>query len=184
MYTRLFTNTVLNEYQLIIKINNNTVDTLKRDNLKRFDTTIVFSSSLLANNAQNTISIKYLPLNNTTFTPLVDMDFFELSYPRDFTIRNNFISINLTGSDTTSKKINLPGHNSSNQTNIYDIKNNLRIEAYSSHAGVLTFSGKSNSSFEITNSVIIRKPFTLVSRQVKDLVSDNNGADYSLVYHK
>ena len=184
VYPRSFTNTVLNEHQLIIKINNNTVDTLKRDNLKRFDTTIVFSSSLLANNAQNTISIKYLPLNNTAFTPLVDVDFFELSYPRDFTIRNNFISINLTGSDTTSKKINLPGHNSSNQTNIYDIKNNLRIEAYSSNAGVLTFTGKSNSSFEITNSVITRKPFKIVSRQVKDLVSGNNGADYILVYHK
>lgn len=184
VYPRSFTNTVLNEHQLIIKINNNTVDTLKRDNLKRFDTTIVFSSSLLINNAQNTISFKYLPLNNTTFTPLVDLDFFELTYPRDFTIRNNFISLNLNSADSTSKKISLPGHISSNQTNIYDTKNNIRIEAYSSSGGVLTFSGKSNSAFEISNSVITRKPFKIVSKQVKDLVSNTNGADYLIIYHK
>ncbi|MBS1552451.1 MAG: hypothetical protein JST15_10350 [Bacteroidetes bacterium] len=184
VYPRSFTNTVLNEHQLIIKINNNTVDTLKRDNLRRFDTTIVFSSSLLLNGSQNTISIKYLPLNNTTFTPLVDVDFFELTYPRDFTIRNNFISVNLTGSDSTSKKFSLPGHNSVNQTNIYDIRNNIRIEAYSSSGGILTFSGKSNSAFEVTNSVITRKPFKIVSRQVKDLVSNPGGADFIVVYQK
>jgi hypothetical protein len=184
VYPRSYTNSVINEHQLIIKVNNNIIDTLKRDNLNRFDTTITFSSSLLTNNSQNTFSIKYVPLNNTLFTPLVDVDFFDVSYPRDFGIRNNFLKISLTGTDTTSKKISATGYNSAGQTNIYDIKNNIRIESYSGSGGVLTFTGKSNSDFEISNQVITRKPFRIVSRQVTDLVSNTNKADYLIIYNK
>lgn len=183
-YPRSFTNTTFNEHQLIITVNGNVLDTLRRNNYARFDTTITFSNSLLINNANNTVSIKYLPKENTTFTPRIDLDFFEIIYTKLFSIRNNVSLFNLNNSDSTSKKINVNGFNASNPVNIYDIKNNIRIENYTNSAGILTFTGKSNSGFEITNANITRKPFRIISRQVKDLVSITNGADYLVIYHK
>lgn len=183
-YPRSFTTSILNEHRIILLVNGNVIDTLKRDNLNRFDTTVTFSSSLLNDNSQNSIRINYIPLNPTFFTPRLDVDFFDLKYPRDFSIQSNTISINLTGTDTTSKKFNLPGYNAANQTNIYDIKNNIRIAAYSNNAGSLEFSGKSNSSIIINNNVITLKPFRIISRQVPDLVSTSIGADYLIVYNK
>jgi hypothetical protein len=183
-YPRSFTTSILNEHRLELLVNGTIIDTIKRDNLIKFDTTVTFSSSLLNDNSQNTIRINYIPLNPTLFTPRIDIDFFDLKYPRDFTIQSNAITIDLTGADTTSKKFSLPGYNSVNQTNIYDIKNNIRIAAFSNNAGSLEFTGKSNSSFTVNNNNITLKPFRIVSRQVPDLVSSSNAADYLIVYNK
>ncbi|HMS65150.1 MAG TPA: C25 family cysteine peptidase [Ignavibacteria bacterium] len=183
-YPRSYTTSILNEHRLILSVNGNLIDTLKRDNLKKFDTTVTFSSSLLNNNSQNTVNIRYVPLNPTFFSPYVDIDFFNVTYPRNFNISNNNISINLNGTDTTSKKFTVPGYNSVNQTNIYDIRNNIKINPDNITSGVLTFTGKSNSSFAIINENITLKPFRIVSRQVKDLVSASNAADYLIVYNK
>lgn len=184
VYPRSYTNSVLNEHQLIISINNSIIDTLRRDNLVRFDTIVVFQSSLLNNNAQNTINIRYLPLNNDLFTPVVDVDYFELSYPREFRIRNNGLTVNLTGADSTSKKISVSGYNNSNQINIYDIRNNIRIEGFTASSDIITFTGKGNSGFEISNENITRKPFRIISRQVPNLAAVSNRADYLIVYNK
>jgi len=185
VYPRSYTNSVLDEHRIEFKINNVVLDTLVRDNFKRFDTTIVFPSSMLSNNSLNSVTLHYIPLGTSFIQPKIDVDFFSLSYPRDFSIRNNRVLINLTGSDTISKKINVSGYNPSAQTNIYDIKNNIRIEGYTNVADLLTFTGKSNSNFEIVNSNITRKPFRIITRQVKDLASaTKNGADYLVVYNK
>ncbi len=179
-----FTDLVTDEHRLEIRINNTIVDTLFRNNLLRIDTTITFSASLLNNNAVNNITLHYIPLGGQFYFPVVHVDYFELSYQRDFTIRNNAININLSGQDTTSKKFSLSGYNSGNPTNIYDIINGIRIENYSSSQGTLTFTGRSNSSFAVINNNIAKKPFRIVARQVKDLVSATNAADYLIIYNK
>ena len=184
VYPRSYNRFGSNEHRIEIKINNTILDTLIRDSLNRFDTTVVFPSSMLSNNSQNSVSLHYIPTGTTFFEPFIDVDFFTLSYPRDFSMRNNSAIINLTGNDTTSKKINVSGYNSSSPTNIYDIKNNIRIEGYNNVGDLLTFTGKSNSNFEIANRYITKKPFKIINRQVKNLTSAKNGADYLVVYNK
>ncbi|MDQ3021275.1 MAG: C25 family cysteine peptidase [Bacteroidota bacterium] len=173
-----------NEHRLEIKINNTTVVTLVSDSLRKIDTTITFSSSLLSNNTNNSVTFNYVPTLLPNYSPKVYIDFFILTYPRDFVIRNNGISINLSGTDSTSKKINVSGYNAGNQTNIYDIKNNIRIVGFSGSQGTLTFTGKSNSAFEIVNANITKKPFRIISRQVRDFVSATTAADYIIVYNR
>ncbi len=173
-----------NEHRIEIKINNTVYDTLISDSLRRIDTTIAFPSSLLTNNSVNSVTLHYIPVGSESFYPFIDVDFFELTYQRDFTIRNNILPIDLNGADSTSKKITVTGINSANPINIYDTKNNIRIENYSVSSNILTFSGKSNSSFQIVNNNITKKPFKIVTRQVKDLVSTSNAADYLIVYNK
>lgn len=184
VYPRSFNNSVLNEHRIEVYVNDTFIDTLRRDNFRRFDTTITFSSALLNNNSYNYITFQYRPLGFLQFYPVVNFDFFAVSYPRDFTMRNNRISISLPGTDTASKKINIPGYNSAQQLNLYDIKNNIKIEGISSSGNVLTFTGKSNGDFEIVNNNITQKPFRIISRQVRDLVSANNTAEYLIIYNK
>lgn len=179
-----FSDSVLNEHRVEVKINNNLVGLLISNNLRKIDTTITFSSSLLINNSINNLSFSYDPVEAPNYSPKVYFDFGTLTYPSDFTIRNNLKSLRFNGSDTVSKKITLAGYTPGNQTNIYDINNNIRIEGFSGSGNSLTFTGRSNSSFEIVNNVISKKPMRIVRRQVPDLVNSNNGADYLVVYHK
>ncbi len=179
-----FTNTVLNEHRIEVLINNTAIDTLYRNDLARIDTTITFPSGRLSNNSLNKVTFHYIPLGSTVFSPVIFIDFFDLKYQRDFSIRNNNLSINLSGSDTTSKKIVLSNYNAANEINIYDIKNNIRIENSQPGSGTITFTGKSNSSFRINNEQITKKPFKIVQRQVRDIVSPTNSAEYLIVYHK
>lgn len=180
-----FTNAITEpEHRIEVKINDQVIDTLYRDNLTRIDTTITFASSFLANNSSNKVTFRYIPLGNEFFFPGIFIDFFDLYYPRDFAIRNNSLLITLKGSDSTSLKFTVSGHNSSNQTNIYDINNNIRIENTTSTSGNLTFTGKGNSSFRIINDNITKKPARIIQRSVRDLVNTNNEADYLIVYNK
>ncbi|MEO6695814.1 MAG: C25 family cysteine peptidase [Ignavibacteria bacterium] len=183
VYPRSFSNSVLNEHRIEIKINNVVLDTLIRDNFRRFDTTVVFPISMLLNNAQNSVTLHYIPIGTTLFEPYIDVDFFILSYPENFAIRNNKAVINPAGSDSTSKKFNVTGFNPASQVNVYDTRNNIRIEGHTNAGGVLTFTGKSNANFEIINSSITKKPFKIISRRVKDLVSAKNAADYLVIYN-
>lgn len=184
VYPRSFNNFILNEHRIEVYINDTFIDTLRRDNFRRFDTTITFSSGLLNNNSYNYITFQYRPLGYNQFYPVVNFDFFEMTYPRDFTMRNNRISISLPGSDTASKKLSILGYNSAQQLNLYDVKNNIKVEGISSSGSILTFTGKGNGEFEVINNVITQKPFRIVSRQVKDIVSSSNIAEYLIVYHK
>ena len=179
-----FTDSVFNEHRVEILINNVAVDTLIRNNLIRFDTTITFTSSFLSNNTVNNVSLRYIPLGNQYFLPKLDVDFFDFYYPRDFTIRNNELLVKLSGTDTTSRKITLSGFNGSNPVNIYDIENNIRLENYTTNQNTLTYTGRSNSSFRIINNNISKKPFKIYQKQVKDLASANNTAQYLIIYNK
>lgn len=178
-----YTDSVFNEQRLEIKINGVVYDTLYRNNLERFDTTITFPSSMLQNGSVNTVTIRYIPLGNQFFYPVVFVDFFDLIYPRDFAIRGSSMFIDLNASDSTSRKVTLTGYSPGSELNIYDIKNFIRITGIPD-GGNLVFTGKSNSSFMFVNQTITKKPFKIISRQVPDLISGNNAADYLLLYPK
>ena len=180
-----FTNVIPEpEHRIEVKINDVVIDTLYRNNLDRIDTTITFASSFLTNNISNKVTFHYIPLGNEYFFPGIFIDFFDLYYPRDFAIRNNSLLITSKGSDTASVKYTATGHNAGNQTNIYDIINNIRIENSTSSSGNLTFTGKGNSTFRIINDNITKKPARIIQRSVRDLVNTNNEADYLIVYNK
>lgn len=180
-----FTNVISEpEHRIEVKINDQIIDTLYRNNLNKIDTTITFASSFLTNNATNKVTFHYIPLGNEFFFPGIFIDFFDLYYPRDLAIRNNSLYITNKGSDSTSVKFSVTNHNAANQTNIYDITNNIRIENSSSSSGNLTFTGKGNSNFRIINDNITKKPARITQRSVRDLVSTNNEADYLIIYNK
>jgi len=172
-----------NEHIVEVRINNNLVGTLISDSLRRMDTTLYFSPSLLNSNVSNDISLTYTPVTGNFFQPRIHLDYFEIKYPKAFSLVNNFTNIKFSGNDTTSKKITVNGVLSSNPLSIYDVTNGIKIENQSISQNTLTFSGKSNAEFEIANTVISKKPFRIENRQVKNLTSSSNGADYLIVYH-
>ncbi|MBS1516809.1 MAG: hypothetical protein JSS91_01845 [Bacteroidetes bacterium] len=173
-----------NEHIVEVRINNTLIGTMIADSLNRMDTTLYFSPSILNSNVQNEITLKYTPLTNNNFTPKIHLDFYELKYPRALSFQNNQLKFKLSGSDSASKKINVNGVLSSNPINIYDITNGIKIENQTVSQNVLTFTGKSNAEFEVVNRFITRKPYRIENRQVSDLVSAANGADYLIVYNK
>lgn len=179
-----FSDSLFNEHQVEIKINNVVVATVFSNGLRQIDTIVTFSSSALNNNADNEVTLNYTPLQFNNFSPVVSVDFMILKYPRQFALRNNLLSMTLTDADSTSKVINVSGFNSVNPINVYDINNYIRIESISPGSGNFTFTGKSNSAFEIINNNITKKPFRIKSRQVRDLVSGSNAADYLIIYNK
>lgn len=173
-----------NEHVVEVKVNNTLIGTMYADSLRRMDTLLYFPASLLNSGANNDISITYTPVTGNFFQPRIHLDFFELKYPRAFSFTNNFANIKLNGSDSTSKKINVTGALSSNPVSIYDISNGIKIENQTINQNTLTFTGKSNSEFELANNNITKKPFRIENRVVSDLVSSSNGADYLIIYHK
>ncbi|MCX7877156.1 MAG: C25 family cysteine peptidase [Ignavibacteria bacterium] len=172
-----------NEHKLILNVNSAQVATIERDDYNRFDTTVSFSSSLF-NNGTNTINVTYQPnFGNPNITPSIYFDLVEITYPRLFRFGNNISRILLSGNDTTSKIFRVSGFNPSNPISIYDFRNNIKIVNISSNSDTLFFTGKSNGQFEIINENITRRPFRIIARQVPDLISSSNGADYIIVYH-
>lgn len=175
-----------NSYQnsghcLVIKINSTFLDTIKRINYNMFDTTIYFSSSLLTNSAVNRVTIKYTTKNlNSGY---LYFDCFSVNYPKSFTFNNHQISFKTEITDTATKKFKISGYSNS-EVNIYDVKNNYRISNYSGSSDTLLFSGKSDGNYEIINKYITKKPFRIKKRQVANLVSNSNGADYLVIYNK
>lgn len=176
--------TSFDEHKLVLKINSTVISTLSRNDYDRFDTIINFSSSLLSSNNINNISAVYTPtFTNSNITPNIYFDLFEIQYPRNLKFENSKLHFNFEGNDTSSKLIKITGFNPGNPINIYDIKNNIKIVNFSSDFDTLTFTGKSNSTFEVINSTILKHPFRIISRQVPNLVSNTNGADYMIIYN-
>ncbi|MDQ3194544.1 MAG: C25 family cysteine peptidase, partial [Bacteroidota bacterium] len=172
---------ILNEHILEVRVNGTLVSTLLRNDFDKFDTTVNFSSSVLSNSSVNTISVKYV--SATGFTGNIYFDFFKLSYPKLFRLQNNKLSADLGSSDTTSRVFAVSSYNPLNTINIFDVKNNIRITNFTSSGDTLKFTGKSNAKFVIVNDSIRNKPFRIKSRQVPDLTSANNGADYLVIYN-
>lgn len=172
---------IANEHTLEVRVNGSLVSTLVKNDFDKFDTTINFSSSVLSNFSVNTISVKYISAPG--FDGNIYFDFFELSYPKLFRFESNRLSANLSSADTTSKLFRVSTYNTLNTLNIYDVKNNLRITNFTSSGDTVKFSGKSNGKFELVNDYIRIKPARIKSRQVPDLVSSSNGADYLVIYN-
>lgn len=181
-YPNSFTDTLLNEHRLILRINSNIVDTIKRDNYNRFDTTIAFPTSLLSSSNVNQISFTYT--NPSTYVGRILFDMFTVFYPRKMELENQHLFMNLTEGDTATRKFKVSGANNLYSVSIYDVRNNLRITNYYFSNDTLIFSGKSNGKFEVYNQDISRKPFRIKIKRVPDFLSQQNGADYLIIYNK
>jgi len=174
---------IYNEHRLIIKINGNLIDTLMTNDFNKLDTTINFSSSLLTPGSTNNFSVRYRPPSSFSGGKIF-FDLLEISYPHRFEFENSELSFNTYSTDTLSKRFSVTGYNSSDSIYLYDIANGLRITNQSSSSNTLYFTGKGNGKFEIINKYIIKKPFRIKQKQVPNLVSTSNGADYLLIYNK
>jgi hypothetical protein len=166
---------------LVIKINSTTLDTIKRFDYNKFDTTIYFPSSILSNSNVNQINVKYTTKNlNPGY---LYFDYFSISYPKTFSISNNQIRFRTGSTDSTTKRFKVSGL-TGNEVNIFDVKNNYRISNISTSSDTLVFSGKGDGNYEVVNKYIDKKPFRIKKRQVPNLASGLNGADYLIVYNK
>lgn len=172
---------ILNEHRLVTRINSTLLDTMYRDNFNRFDTTVYFSSSLLVN-GNNTA--RFLSRPATGFAGIINFDMFELYYPRQFVFDSNAISYNSDFADTSAKIFKIKGFQSSNQLNIYDIKNSVFIQNFTFSNDTLIFVGKGNGNYQIINKIISKKPFRIKQKQVPNLVTSSTGADYIIIYNK
>ncbi len=168
-------------HRLIIRINSTNLDTLKRANYNKFDTTIFFSSSLLSATTVNQISVKYITQNLSD--GYLYFDYFTISYPKNFTFEDSKLSFKSEIQDSTSRKFKISGFQN-NEINIYDIKNGFRIANSLSSYDTIFFTGKGNGDFEIVNKYITKKPFRIKKKQVPNLVSPSNGTDYLIIYNK
>lgn len=181
-YPNSYLSSITNEHRLIVKVNNVTVDTLYRTHYNKFDTTIYFSSSLLSNTSVNQVTIVY-----TTPITYPDgrlyFDCFSVSYPRIFNFENNQLSFKTGLTDSTSKRFKISAFQN-NQVNIYDIKNGLRIINNTASGDTLMFTGKGDGNYEVVNKYISKKPLRIKRKQVPNLASVTNGADYLVVYNK
>lgn len=176
--------TSFEEHKLELKVNSTVIAIIAKNDYERFDTTVSFSSSLLTS-ASNTVTVTYKPtFGNPQATPNMYFDLIEIGYPKAFRMQNNSASFILGGTDTTSALFKVTGFNSSSPVFIYDTKNFVKITSISSDADTLFYTGKQNGNFEISNQNISRRPFRIEARQVPDLVSGNNGADYLVIYNK
>jgi hypothetical protein len=181
-YPNSYNDTLLNEHRLIIRVNNNIVDTLETDNYNKIDTTITFSSTLLSNTNINTISITYTGAG--TYVGRMLFDFFGLQYPRKFSFENNRMSFRTSSNDTATVKFKAASYNAANELSIYDVKNNYRITSFTNINDTLFYSGKQNGKFEILNTYISKKPLRIKQRQVPNLLTNSTGVDYLIVYNK
>lgn len=179
-----YTDSVLNEHRLEVRVNNTPIDTLFANNLARLDATIPFQRSLLNNGASNTITLNYIPVPHISYYPVLFLDCMTLTYTAELRFTQGSLSAALSLTDTVSRRISVSDVNGSLPLNIYDVRNGIRLENSSIAGNILTFSGRSNSKFELVNQNIVRKPFRISARQVPDLVSSGNGADYVIVYHR
>jgi hypothetical protein len=94
------------------------------------------------------------------------------------------LKVDLSGSDTTTKRFSVSGANSSAPVNIYDVRNNLRITNSSFSTDTLRFNAKSNAKLEIANGDITQKPFRIKQKTVPNLVTNATGADYIILYNR
>ncbi len=176
---------VTNEHSLIVKINGTAVTTILSNDFNKVDTTVYFSSSLLNSGSVNTVSVTYGYIPNVSYpTSYMNVDFFEIQYPKIFKLRNEQLSANSGVADSASKIFSVSGYNSVNPVNIYDVVNNYKITSVSNILDTLKFTGKGNGIFKIINNNITKKPFRIKQKLVPDLTSASNGADYLVIYNK
>lgn len=168
-----------NEHNLVVKVNGTIIANMYRNDFNRFDTTITFSSSLLSSTSVNTVSSQYFAVN---YDGHLFFDFMQVQYPKIFKFRNNQLS-SVLSADTTSKQFRVTGYVPGNPLSLYDVKNNYRITNYTNNSDTLIFTGKSNGRYEIINKTLTKKPYRISVRQVPNLASTSNGADYLLVYN-
>ncbi|MEO6696361.1 MAG: C25 family cysteine peptidase [Ignavibacteria bacterium] len=175
--------TILNEHSIQISVNGTVVNTIFTNDNNRIDTTINFPSNLLLSSGTNNIICKYL--SAVDFNGAMYFDLFEIKYPKSFRIKDNVLNFDLSASaDTTSKLFRIKGFNSLNPINVYDVKNNILISNVTISSDTLKFTAKSNAKIELINKAITAKPFKIRQKQVPDLTSNINGADYLLIYNK
>ncbi|MCI0450329.1 MAG: C25 family cysteine peptidase [Chlorobi bacterium] len=176
--------TVFNEHRLVLRINSTIIATISKNDYERFDTTVTFSSSLLTSSTNN-VSVTYSPIiGNPNITPSLYFDLIELTYPKIFKFQNGSCKITLSGSDSSSTLFKITGFSAANPVSIYDKKNNIKITNISSNFDTLFFTGKKNGEFEVVNQNITKRPFRIEPRQVPNLVSSTNGADYLVIYNR
>lgn len=178
-----FSSSVPLEHRIMVRLNNNLIDTIKSEDLNRIDTVRYFPGTFFLPSGNNTLTIKYTPPSNFT-SGKIYLDMFEITYPRKFQFDSNKLSFKNLTSDSTSKLFRISGFNPANATYIYDNKNGYRIINYYYSSDTLYFTGKCNGSFEVYNKQITKKPLRIKQRQVPNLVSSSNGADYLIVYNK
>ncbi|MBX7046423.1 MAG: T9SS type A sorting domain-containing protein [Ignavibacteria bacterium] len=173
---------LFNEHNVQIIINGTVITTVVANDFNRMDTTVTLPVSLLSSSANNQIKLFYFPSGalNLQFY----LDYFEITYPRIFTLDGSALKMNLPLGDSTSKRFTINSVNTSAPVNIYDIRNNLRITNNAFNAGNLQFTAKSNSKLEIINADITQKPFRIKQKSVPNLVSNLTGADYIIVYNR
>ncbi|MBK9227110.1 MAG: hypothetical protein IPL67_08710 [Ignavibacteria bacterium] len=175
------TTSINNEHSIQVQVNSTFLPQVFTNDLKKIDTTQTFLSSALSSTSVNTIRVYYF--SNAAFNGSMYFDMFEVQGPKSFKFNANTISANLNNADTSSKRFRISGFVSGNQTNIYDVVNNIRITNYTSNADTLIVTAKSNARLEIVNKAITKKPFKITQRQVPNLASTSNGADYMIVYN-
>jgi hypothetical protein len=173
-----------NEHALTIRMNNVLVDTLYTNHFTRIDTTIFFPSTMLNGTGNNVGSVKYTPNPSISSDAKMYFDMFEVYYPKSFIFDSSTISFSTESTDSSSKIFKIKGINTSNQINIYDIKNGYRIINNSVSSDTLIFTGKGDGNFEILNYYITKKPIRVKQRSVPNLVTNSTGADYLIVYNK
>ena len=180
-YPQSMSTTVFNEDTLDIKINNTLIHTFVRNDFNKIDTSIAFLNSLLSSVSVNTVTASYRSRGSFSATMFIDL--FEIKYDKVYKFRNNQAYIPLTGTDTTSKLFKLSGYVSGNPISIYDVTAGKMITGFTSNADTLKFTGRSNSTFEIINKNITKKPLRTIQRVVPNLASISNGADYLIIYN-
>lgn len=184
-YTTKRNTSLINEHAVQVKVNGNLLTTIYVNDINRIDTTLSFSSSLLSNSSVNNVSLYFTTVADpaTGLISNLNIDYFDISYPKIMKFRNEKVSMNLGGVDTTSKKFSFSGYNSANPVNIYDVTNNLKITSVTNVLDTLKFTGKSNGNFLLVNNNITKKPIRIKQRSVPNLASASNGADYLLIYN-
>jgi hypothetical protein len=129
-----------NEHSIQVQVNSTYLPQVFTNDLKRIDTTQTFLSSTLSSTSVNTIRVFYF--SNASFNGSMYFDMFEVQVPKAFKFNANTISANLNNTDTSSKQFRITGYVSGNQTNIYDVVNNIRIANYTSSADTLICNSK------------------------------------------
>ncbi len=173
---------LFNEHTLSVYLNNAVVAIAYANDFNRMDTTITLSTALLSTVSPNQFRFFYAPGGNLNLQ--FYFDFFEIQYPRQFSLAGNSLKISLPAGDTTSKKFTVNSANISAPVNIYDTKNNLRIVNNSYSSGNLLFTSKSDAKLQIVNADITQKPLRVKQKSVPNLVTNATGADYIIVYNR
>jgi len=181
-YPEVVNTSIANEQVFAIKVNGNSVDTIRRNDFGKMDTTLFFPKTYL-NTTSNTLTMRYSPPSSASSCKLL-LDMVDIFYPSEIRIDTSKLSFKTELSDTASKIFAVNNYNSSNQIFIYDILNNKRIINNTNSGSVLNFTGNGNGQFEIVNGNISKKPFRIKQRQVPNLVTNSTGVDYLIVYNK